>query len=72
MMAQGTRLNAGDIVDVSSWRHVKALESNRYIKILDVKPSVIAKAVEEKVEEPKAEASLVEAKPKAKKDKVAE
>lgn len=62
MIAQGEKLTSGDIVDVSNWRHKKALESNRYIKILDVEPSPIAKAVEE----PKAQT------PKAKKAKEAE
>lgn len=30
----GEELEPGDIVDVSSWRHVKSLENNRYIKLI--------------------------------------
>jgi hypothetical protein len=76
MTAQGVALNVGDIVDVSTWRHAKTLQATRYIKILDVEPTVIKavapKKVEEvKVEEPKVEVPVVE-KPKAKKEKVAE
>lgn len=72
MIAQGVSLNVGDIVDVSTWRHAKTLNSNRYIKILDVEPTPIAKPVAKKVEEPQAETPVVEEKPKAKKEKVAE
>lgn len=77
MTSQGVQLNVGDIVDVSTWRHAKTLQSSRYIKILDVEPTAVKavapKKVEEvKVEEPKAEVPVVEEKPKAKKEKVAE
>jgi hypothetical protein len=77
MTSQGVVLNVGDIVDVSTWRHAKTLQSSRYIKIVDVEPTPVAKPVakkveEVKVEEPKAEVPVVEEKPKAKKDKVAE
>jgi hypothetical protein len=72
LTAQGVALNVGDIVDVSTWRHAKTLQSNRYIKILDVEPTQLAKPVAKKVEEPQAEVPVVEEKPKAKKEKVAE
>ena len=77
MNAQGVMLQVGDIVDVSTWRHAKTLQSNRYIKILDVEPTPIKavapkkveepKAEEPKVEELKAETPVVEVKPKAEK-----
>lgn len=44
MICDGATLKHGDIVDVSSWRHVKNLVSNRYIKLIE----------EEVVEKPKA------------------
>lgn len=72
MTAQGVDLKVGDIVDVSTWRHAKTLQSNRYIKILDVEPTVIKAVAPKKVEEPKVEVPVVEEKPKAKKEKVAE
>ena len=34
MISLGKTLEVGDIVDVSTWRHVKALESNRYIALI--------------------------------------
>lgn len=45
MICDGATLKHGDIVDVSSWRHVKNLVSNRYIKLIEE---------EEAVEKPKA------------------
>jgi hypothetical protein len=77
MNAQGVMLAVGDIVDVSTWRHAKTLQSNRYIKILDVEPTPIKKAEAPKVEAPKveevvAETPVVEEKPKAKKVKATE
>ena len=75
--AQGVMLKVGDIVDVSTWRHAKTLNSNRYIKILDVEPTPIKKAEAPKVEAPKveevvAETPVVEEKPKTKKVKATE
>jgi hypothetical protein len=52
MISDGKTLMPDDIVDVSGWRHVVSLESNRYIKVLKEEP----KAVEPKVE-PVAEVS---------------
>jgi hypothetical protein len=61
MVVDGRLLKSGDIIDVKGWKHAKALNRSRYIKILDevVKPKVEPKA------EPEVEA--VE-KPKAKKE----
>ncbi len=61
MVVDGRLLKSGDIIDVKGWKHAKALNRSRYIKILDevVKPKVEAKA------EPEVE--VVE-KPKAKKE----
>jgi hypothetical protein len=61
MVVDGRLLQSGDIIDVKGWKHAKALNRSRYIKILDevVKPKVEPKA------EPEVEA--VE-KPKAKKE----
>lgn len=78
MNAQGVMLQVGDIVDVSTWRHAKTLQSNRYIKILDVEPTPVKAVAQKKAEEPKveelrAETPVEEEKPKAvKKAKVAE
>ena len=71
MVVDGRLLEAGSVIDVKSWKHAKALNRNRYIKILDeeVKPTKAQAKVEEpKVEAPKAE----EVKPKAKKAVAAE
>lgn len=38
MVSLGKILEVGDIVDATGWRHVKALESNRYIKVLKDEP----------------------------------
>jgi hypothetical protein len=54
-------LQVGDVVDVSGWRNVKSLVSNRYIEIVDSsskpepKPAKAEKKVEEVEAEPKAE-----------------
>jgi hypothetical protein len=71
MVVDGRLVQAGDIIDVKGWKHAKALNRNRYIKILDeeVKPAKAQAKVEEpQVEAPKAE----EVKPKAKKAVAAE
>jgi hypothetical protein len=49
LVSLGETLEVGDIVDVSSWRHIKSLENSRYIKIIheEEKP---AKAKAEPVE----------------------
>jgi hypothetical protein len=56
-------LQAGDVVDVSTWRNVKSLISNRYIELVKETPvskpkaekkeetQVIEKSIEEKVTE---------------------
>jgi hypothetical protein len=61
MVVDGRLLKSGDIIDVKGWKHAKALNRSRYIKILDevVKPKAEPQA------EPEVEA--VE-KPKAKKE----
>jgi hypothetical protein len=57
MISDGKTLMPDDIVDVSGWRHVVSLESNRYIKVLKEEPKAVEiKAVEPKVE-PVAEVS---------------
>jgi hypothetical protein len=35
MICNGETLKQGDIVDVSSWKHVKNLVGNRYIKLIE-------------------------------------
>ena len=65
MISDGKTLLPGDIVDASAWRHVKALEGNRYIKVLkDAPAEVKPKVVEPKVETPKAEESEAPKAPK--------
>jgi hypothetical protein len=60
MVVDGRLLKSGDIIDVKGWKHAKALNRSRYIRIIeDTKPKVEPKA------EPEVEA--VE-KPKAKKE----
>ena len=61
MVVDGRLLQSGDIIDVKGWKHAKALNRSRYIRIIEevVKPKVEPKA------EPEVEA--VE-KPKAKKE----
>jgi len=51
MVVDGRLLKSGDIIDVKGWKHAKALNRSRYIKILDevVKPKAEAK-VEPEVE----------------------
>ena len=67
MMVEGRLLQSGDIIDVKGWRHAKALNRNRYIRIIEetVKP---AKAEAPKVETPVAKPPMAEEKPKAKKE----
>jgi hypothetical protein len=61
MVVDGRLLKSGDIIDVKGWKHAKALNRSRYIRIIEetTKPKVEPKA------EPEVEA--VE-KPKAKKE----
>jgi hypothetical protein len=61
MVVDGRLLKSGDIIDVKGWKHAKALNRSRYIRIIEetAKPKVEPKA------EPEVEA--VE-KPKAKKE----
>lgn len=46
MVADGTSLTYGDIVEVSGWRNAVTLEKNRYIRIIEeevkaeIKPKV--------------------------------
>jgi hypothetical protein len=60
MISDGKTLMPDDIVDVSGWRHVVALESNRYIKVLKEEPKAVkpkaepvAEVSEEVIQEPK-------------------
>jgi hypothetical protein len=45
--SNGEILEVGDIVDVSTWRHTKSLENNRYIKIIKEEKPVTKVKVEE-------------------------
>jgi hypothetical protein len=58
MVVDGRLLQSGDIIDVKGWKHAKALNRNRYIRIIEdaVKPKVEPKAepAVEAVEKPKA------------------
>jgi hypothetical protein len=66
MVVDGRLLQSGDIIDVKGWKHAKALNRNRYIRIVeDTKP---VKAEAPKVETPVVEAPTAEEKPKAKKE----
>lgn len=67
MVVDGRLLQSGDIIDVKGWKHAKALNRNRYIRIIEdaVKP---VKVEAPKVETPVAEAPMAEEKPKAKKE----
>ena len=69
MISDGKELLPGDIVDASGWRHVKALESNRYIKVLtnapvDIKPKAEKPEEPKVIETPKAEESVAPKAPK--------
>lgn len=65
MMVDGRLLEAGLIIDVKGWKHAKALNRSRYIKILD--EETVPEAQAPKVEPVKSE----EVKTKAKKEKIA-
>ena len=62
MVVDGRLLKSGDIIDVKGWKHAKALNRSRYIKILDevVKPKAEPKAEPEveAVEKPKAKKAV--------------
>jgi len=62
MVVDGRLLKSGDIIDVKGWKHAKALNRSRYIKILDevVKPKAEPKAEPEveTVEKPKAKKAV--------------
>jgi len=62
MVVDGRLLQSGDIIDVKGWKHAKALNRSRYIKILDevVKPKAEPKAEPEveAVEKPKAKKAV--------------
>lgn len=63
MQAGEVTLQSGDIVDATGWRHVKSLESNRYIKVLSTSANeVIEKKPKEEEQTPVAK----EVKPKPK------
>lgn len=63
MQAGEVTLQSGDIVDATGWRHIKSLESNRYIKVLSTSVNeVIEKKPKEVEQTPVAE----EVKPKPK------
>jgi hypothetical protein len=67
MVVDGRLIEAGSIIDVKGWRHAKALNRNRYIKILDEETVKAPKVETVKVEPVESE----EVKPKAKKEKLA-
>jgi hypothetical protein len=67
MMVDGRLLASGDIIDVKGWKHAKALNRNRYIRILEDEATKPTKVEAPKVETPVVEAPEVEEKPKAKK-----
>ncbi len=58
-------LHAGDTVDVSDWRNVKSLVSNRYIELIQDAPAPKAKKVEESKAEKEEVTEVKVAKPKA-------
>ena len=62
MVVDGRLLQSGDIIDVKGWKHAKALNRSRYIKILEevVKPKAEPKAEPEveTVEKPKAKKAV--------------
>ena len=55
-------LRTGDIIDVSKWRNVKSLVSNRYIELVDAstKPETKPAKAEAKVEKAEVEEVKVE------------
>ena len=67
MVVDGRLIEAGSIIDVKGWKHAKALNRNRYIKILDEETVKALQAQTPKVEPVESE----EVKPKAKKEKLA-
>lgn len=62
MVVDGRLLQSGDIVDVKGWKHAKALNRSRYIRIIEetVKPKAEPKAEPEveAVEKPKAKKAV--------------
>jgi hypothetical protein len=62
MVVDGRLLKSGDIIDVKGWKHAKALNRSRYIKILDevVKPKAEPQAEPEveAVEKPTAKKAV--------------
>ena len=62
MVVDGRLLQSGDIIDVKGWKHAKALNRSRYIKILDevVKPKAEPQAEPEveAVEKPTAKKAV--------------
>ncbi len=63
MQAGDTVLKSGDIVDATGWRHIKALEGNRYIKVLSetVEKTPVVKEVDtEEKPKPKAKSATKE------------
>ena len=68
MVVEGRLIEAGSIIDVKGWKHAKALNRNRYIKILDEETTKTPKAQTPKVEPVESE----EVKTKAKKAVAAE
>ncbi len=67
MVVDGRLLKSGDIIDVKGWKHAKALNRSRYIRIIEETAKPV-KAEAPKVEAPVAEALTAEEKPKAKKE----
>jgi hypothetical protein len=67
MVVDGRLIEAGTILDVKGWKHAKALNRSRYIKILDEETVKAPQVQTPKVEPVESE----EVKPKAKKEKLA-
>ena len=68
MMVDGRLLQSGDIIDVKGWKHAKALNRNRYIRIIEDEAVKPVKTEAPKVETPVDEAPTAKEKPKAKKE----
>ena len=67
MVVDGRLIEAGSIIDVKGWKHAKALNRNRYIRIIEDEAVKPVKAEAPKVETPVAESPTAEEKPTAKK-----
>jgi hypothetical protein len=68
MVVDGRLLKSGDIIDVKGWKHAKALNRSRYIRIIENEAVKPVKVEAPKVEAPVEETPTAEEKPKAKKE----